>query len=150
MLPDKFPRRNVAETTDVEIISWDGACEVHEQFTRRDVRELRSVYPDVVVLAHPECPPEVVAAADFSGSTGADVGLRRRAPPASGAAADRVLDGRQHRWRAPGGRVPAPLRSVPHMKRITLAKIGRSLEENLYEVTVDPAVAGPARRASSG
>ena len=97
MLPDKFLAANVAKTTAVEIISWDGACEVHEGFRAGDVRELRSVYPDAVVLAHPECPPEVVAAGRLFRLDRPDVGVRRRAPPASGPAADGVLDGRQHR-----------------------------------------------------
>ncbi len=69
MIPDEYLAQNVARETDVEILSWHGHCEVHERFTPDDIRELRDSHPGVMVLAHPECPPEVVAAADFAGST---------------------------------------------------------------------------------
>src|ERR1700704_6509382 len=71
MLPDEFLAHNVAAETDVKIIAWKGHCEVHERFTAAEVRQLREDHPGIVVLAHPECPPEVVAEADFSGSTAA-------------------------------------------------------------------------------
>src|SRR5688572_9312587 len=71
MIPDEYLAKNVAAETDVEIITWAGHCEVHAQFTPEDIREVRDAYPGVVVLTHPECPPDVVAEADFSGSTAA-------------------------------------------------------------------------------
>src|SRR5215468_10061193 len=71
MLPDEYLAQNVAAETGVEIIAWAGHCEVHERFTAGEIRELRAQHPGVVVLAHPECPPEVVAEADFAGSTAA-------------------------------------------------------------------------------
>ena len=71
MLPDEFLARNVAAETNVKVIAWSGHCEVHERFSAGEVRQLREDYPGVIVLAHPECPPEVVAEADFSGSTAA-------------------------------------------------------------------------------
>src|SRR3984893_19592434 len=71
MLPDEFLARNIAAETNVKIIAWKGDCEVHERFTAAEVRQLREDHADIVVLAHPECPPEVVAEADFSGSTAA-------------------------------------------------------------------------------
>jgi len=71
MLPDEYLARNVAADTATEIIAWKGHCEVHERFTAADIRELREAHPGVTVLAHPECPPEVVAEADFAGSTAA-------------------------------------------------------------------------------
>src|SRR6478752_1654421 len=69
MIPDEYLAHNVARETDVEIIAWHGHCEVHELFTADDVRQLRENHPGLTVLAHPECPPDVVAAADFAGST---------------------------------------------------------------------------------
>src|SRR3984885_3113587 len=69
MLPDEFLAQNIAAQTGVKIITWAGHCEVHERFTAAQIRELRAENPGVVVLAHPECPPEVVAEADFTGST---------------------------------------------------------------------------------
>src|SRR5215468_4563971 len=71
MLPDEYLAQNVAAETEVEIITWQGHCEVHEQFSAADVEQLREAHPGVTVLAHPECPPGVIEVADFSGSTAA-------------------------------------------------------------------------------
>src|SRR5712672_4751188 len=71
MLPDEYLAQNIANETKVEIVTWAGHCEVHERFSAADVRQLRVGHPGIVVLAHPECPPEVVAEADFAGSTAA-------------------------------------------------------------------------------
>src|SRR5712671_3358717 len=71
MLPDEYLAQNIAAETAVEIVAWAGHCEVHERFTANDIRRLRAGHPGIVVLAHPECPPEVVAEADFAGSTAA-------------------------------------------------------------------------------
>ena len=71
MIPDKYLARNVAAKTGVKVITWEGACEVHERFTAQEIRDYRSAHPGITVLAHPECPPEVVAEADFAGSTAA-------------------------------------------------------------------------------
>src|ERR1700751_3450691 len=69
MIPDKYLARNVAAKTGVKVITWEGACEVHERFTAQEIRDSRAAHPGITVLAHPECPPEVVAEADFAGST---------------------------------------------------------------------------------
>src|SRR4030088_1504818 len=71
LLPDEFLARNVARQTDVRIIAWQGRCEVHERFTAADIAEIREAYPDAEVLAHPECPAEVIEVSDFAGSTAA-------------------------------------------------------------------------------
>ena len=71
LIPDEFLARNVARQTAVRIIAWHGRCEVHERFTAADIAELREAWPDAEILAHPECPPEVLEAADFAGSTAA-------------------------------------------------------------------------------
>src|ERR1700677_1741450 len=71
MLPDEYLARNIAAQTKVKIIAWAGHCEVHERFSAADVKELRASHPGVIVLAHPECPPEVVAECDFPGSPAA-------------------------------------------------------------------------------
>src|SRR5216683_5194350 len=71
MLPDEYLAQNIAAQTNVEIIAWKGHCEVHERFTPEDIRGLRESHPGITVLAHPECPPEVVAECDFAGSTAA-------------------------------------------------------------------------------
>merc|ERR1711879_961160 len=64
-----FLAQNVAKTTDVEILTWAGRCEVHELYKKEDITQIRKDHPECVVLAHPECPPDVLDAADFSGST---------------------------------------------------------------------------------
>src|ERR1700732_2108078 len=84
MLPDEYLAQNVAAQTKVKIIAWAGHCEVHERFTPAEVRALREDYPGVIILAHPECPPEVVAEADFSGSTAAVSVYGRKKRPARG------------------------------------------------------------------
>ena len=71
MVPDEFLARNVSANTDVKIIAWKGHCEVHEKFTGEDVRQIRDAHPGTIVLAHPECPPDVLEEADFAGSTSA-------------------------------------------------------------------------------
>ena len=120
---------------------------MHERFTASEIRALREQHPGIVVLAHPECPPEVVAEADFAGSTAAMVGyVDKRRPPrvvlvTECSMSDNVAV--QH----PEIEFVRPCNLCPHMKRITLPKIRRALETLQYEVTIDAAVAAPARRA---
>src|SRR6267143_2488325 len=82
MLPDEYLARNTAAETGVEIVTWAGHCEVHERFSAAEIRSLRADHPGIVVLAHPECPPEVVAEADFTGSTAAMIGYVGAKQPA--------------------------------------------------------------------
>lgn len=147
MLPDEYLAQNVAAETGVKIISWAGHCEVHERFTASEVRALRAENPDVVVLAHPECPPDVVAEADFTGSTAAlsdYVGDKR---PARVVLLTECSMSDNVALRYPELEFVRPCNLCPHMKRITLANIREALEEMRHEVTVDPAVAARARRA---
>jgi quinolinate synthase len=147
MLPDKYLAANVAKQTRVEIIPWDGACEVHERFTRADVRELREGHPGVVVLAHPECPPEVVDEADFAGSTAEMSAYVERRRPRQVVLLTECSMSDNVAVRHPEVDFVRPCNLCPHMKRITLANIRRALEENRHEVTIDPAIAAQARRA---
>ncbi len=147
MLPDKFLAANVAKTTAVEIVSWDGACEVHESFRAGDVRELRSVYPDAVVLAHPECPPEVVAAADFSGSTAQMSAFVAERRPRRALLLTECSMGDNIAGEHPEVEFLRPCGLCPHMKRITLPAIRRALETMTTAVEIEPAVATRARRA---
>lgn len=147
MLPDEYLAQNVAAETGVEIITWAGHCEVHERFTAAEIRELRDSHPGVVVLAHPECPPEVVAVADFTGSTAAmgsyvaERKPRRVVLVTECSMSDNVAV--QH----PDVEFVRPCNLCPHMKRITLANIRRALETMRPEVTIEPQVAVRARRA---
>lgn len=147
MLPDEYLARNTAKQTDVEIIAWAGHCEVHERFTAAQVRSLRTEHPGIVVLAHPECPPEVIAEADYTGSTADMSGYVGKYHPkrvvllTECSMSDNVAVGN------PGTEFIRPCNLCPHMKRITLPKIRHALETMQHEVTIDPAVADPARRA---
>lgn len=147
MLPDEYLAKNVAAETDVEILAWKGHCEVHERFTPADIRQLREDHPGVTVLAHPECPPEVVAEADFSGSTAAMSDyVEKRKPPrvvlmTECSMSDNVA--LQH----PELEFIRPCNLCPHMKRITLANIRAALEQNRHVVTIEPEIAGRARLA---
>lgn len=147
MLPDEYLAKNVAKETNVELIAWRGHCEVHELFTTDDIRELRESHPGVIVLAHPECPPEVVDAADFSGSTAGMSDYVGRERPARVVLLTECSMSDNVAVHHPDVEFIRPCNLCPHMKRITLGNIRAALEENRHEVTVDPAIAGAARRA---
>jgi quinolinate synthase len=147
MLPDEYLAQNIARETDVEIVTWAGHCEVHERFSAADVRQLRAGHPGVVVLAHPECPPEVVAEADFAGSTAAMADYVTRERPGRVVLMTECSMSDNIAALNPGIDFVRPCNLCPHMKRITLPKIRRTLETMQYEVTIDPAVAEGARRA---
>jgi quinolinate synthase len=147
MTPDEYLAKNVAAETEVEIIAWRGRCEVHEQFSARDIAELREAYPGAIVLAHPECPPEVVAASDFAGSTADMIGYVGRNRPKRVALVTECSMSANVSVQYPDVEFVRPCALCPHMKRITLAKIRHALETMEGEVTVDPAIAAPARRA---
>lgn len=147
MIPDEYLAQNVAKETDVEIIAWHGHCEVHELFTAGDVRQLRENHPGVMVLAHPECPPEVVAEADFAGSTAVMSDYVGQKKPARVVLLTECSMSDNVAVHHPDVEFIRPCNLCPHMKRITLSNIRTALEENRHEVTVDPAVAVAARRA---
>ncbi|WIM14334.1 quinolinate synthase NadA [Enhydrobacter sp.] len=147
MLPDEYLAQNIARETGVEIVTWAGHCEVHERFSAKDVRQLRAGHPGVVVLAHPECPPDVVAEADFAGSTAAMVDYVAERQPTRVVLMTECSMSDNVAVQNPKVEFIRPCNLCPHMKRITLAKIRQSLETLSHEVTIDPAVAEPARRA---
>jgi len=147
MLPDEYLAQNVAAETGVEIIAWAGHCEVHERFTAAEIRLLREQHPGVVVLAHPECPPEVVAEADFAGSTAAMIAYVGSEKPARVVMVTECSMSDNVTVDHPDIAFVRPCNLCPHMKRITLPKIRRALETLTHEVTIDPAVAIAARRA---
>ena len=147
MLPDEYLARNTAALTKVEIIAWKGHCEVHERFTPEDIRSLRESHPGITVLAHPECPPEVIAECDFTGSTAAmaDYVGKERPPRVVLLTECSMSDNVALQY--PDLEFVRPCNLCPHMKRITLPKIRHSLETMTHEVTVDPAIAERARHA---
>src|ERR1700744_4603754 len=145
MLPDEYLARNIAAQTGVEIISWTGRCEVHERFTAEEIRTLREQHPGVLVLAHPECPPEVVAEADFAGSTAALADYVVAQRPARVVLVTECSMSDNVAILNPQTEFIRPCNLCPHMKRITLSKIRASLETLTHEVTIEPAVASGAR-----
>jgi len=147
MIPDEYLARNVARETMVEVLAWHGHCEVHELFTADDVRQLRENYPGVTVLAHPECPPDVVAEADFAGSTAVMSDFVGQQRPARVVLLTECSMSDNVAVNHPDVEFIRPCNLCPHMKRITLANIRTALEENRHEVTVDPDIAVAARRA---
>ncbi len=149
-LPDEYLAQYVASKTGVEIIAWKGHCEVHERFTGEDVRRFREGEPNLRVLAHPECPPGVLAEADYVGST---QGMSDYVGALSAQGGARVLlmtecsmaDNVAGRYA--NVEFVRPCNLCPHMKRNTLPKVLHSLQAMEYEVTIDPAIAERARRA---
>src|SRR5437762_598807 len=146
-LPDEYLGRYIASQTNVEVILWRGRCEVHERFTADELRVFRRQYPGVEILAHPECPPDVLAEADFVGSTSGmirHVGEnrpRRVVMVTECSMSDNVA------VEYPDVEFVRPCDLCPHMNRITQPKILHSLATMTYGVEVEPDVAGRARRA---
>jgi len=146
-LPDRYLAAYVASKTAVEIVSWGGTCEVHERFSGEQIRELREGHEGIVVLAHPECPPDVLANADFVGSTTAMLGYLRQNNPARVAMITECSMAANLVEAFPEIEFSQPCNLCPHMRRITLPKILRALEAMAPQVTIDPAIADRARRA---
>jgi quinolinate synthase len=147
MLPDEYLARNIAAETKVKVITWTGHCEVHERFSAEEVRQLRENHPGVVVLAHPECPPDVLAEADFAGSTAAMSSyVATKRPPrvvllTECSMSDNVA------IQYPDLEFIRPCNLCPHMKTITLGNIRRALETMQHQITIDENVAVRARLA---
>jgi quinolinate synthase len=147
MIPDEYLAQNIARETGVEIISWSGHCEVHQRFTPAEIRGLREAHPGVTVVAHPECPPDVVAEADFSGSTAMMEDFVQRTAPRQVVLVTECSMSDNLAVRHPEVDFIRPCNLCPHMKRITLSNIRHALETMTTAVTIDPAIAAPARRA---
>ncbi len=147
LIPDEFLARNVARQTHIGVIAWKGRCEVHERFTGQDILDLRAAYPQAEILAHPECPTEVIELSHFTGSTAAmnDYVLTRKprqvvliteCSMADNVAVDAVET-----------EFVRPCNLCPHMKRISLRNIYEALLHDRYEVTVEADVIVRARAA---
>ena len=146
-LPDEYLANYVAQQTDVKIITWQGHCEVHERFSADELEQYRAEFDELTIIAHPECPPDVLGAADFVGSTAQMQSYVHRERPR------RVLMVTECSM---SDNVAVEIRDVefirpcnlcPHMKRITLANIQQCLETLRPKIEIDPAVADRARLA---
>lgn len=136
MLPDEYLAKNVAKQTDIDVIAWHGRCEVHARFSAQDVRDMRAANPGVVVLAHPECPPDVVAESDFTGSTKAMSDYVGEHTPGKVILLTECSMSDNVAVANPGVDFVRPCNLCPHMKRITLENIYTSLRDEVHEVTV--------------
>jgi len=146
-LPDEFLGRWVATQTKVELILWKGHCMVHELFTAQELRDLRSGHPGIQILAHPECPPEVLAEADYVGSTSGMIKFVEGEKPARVVLITECSMSDNVAASNPQTEFVRPCNLCPHMQRITLPKILRSLQTMTHQVVVDAAVADRARLA---
>jgi quinolinate synthase len=146
-LPDEYLGKYVASQTKVEIILWKGHCEVHERFTGAELRAYRTGMEGIQILAHPECPPDVLAEADFVGSTAAMIKHVTEAKPRRVILVTECSMSDNVAVELPEVEFIRPCNLCPHMKRITLPKILHSLQTMEYRVEVDPIVSTRARQA---
>ena len=146
-LPDQYLGRWVAANTDVDIILWEGSCIVHERFTAEELRGYRALNPGIQIIAHPECPPDVLDEADYVGSTAGMIGWIRDERPRQVVMVTECSMGDNVAAEAPDTEILRPCNLCPHMKRITLEGIRDSLLDMKNEVIVEPHVAARARIA---
>ena len=145
LIPDEFLARNVARQTDVHIIAWQGRCEVHERFDAEDIRQVREAWPNAQILAHPECPAEVLELADFAGSTTAMTDYVVQRQPRQVVLITECSMADNIAAEAPNTEFVRPCNLCPHMKRISLENIYQALLREQFEVKIDPQVSARAR-----
>jgi quinolinate synthase len=150
MTPDGFLARNVARESNKRVVWWEGTCMVHERFTAEELRAYREADPETVIIAHPECPPEVIEEADFSGSTGGMIGWVRKNKPKKVVMVTECSMSDNVASELPETEFLRPCNICPHMKRITLENILWSLHTMSEEVTVPEHLIEPAARAVQG
>jgi quinolinate synthase len=146
-LPDQYLAKYVAAHSKVKIIAWQGACEVHERFTAEELRRYREGDPSLQIIAHPECPPDVIAEADYTGSTAGMIDWVRKNRPRRVVMVTECSMADNVQAELPEIEFVRPCNLCPHMKRITLPKILDSLVYLKEEVVIDPAIADKARRS---
>jgi len=147
LIPDEYLAKYVATQTDVEILSWKGRCEVHERFTADELQAYREAEPGLRIIAHPECPPDVLAEADLTGSTNGMITWVQTQKPEKVLMVTECSMSDNVAVDAPATEFTRPCNLCPHMKRITLPKILESLQNLRDEVHVDQTVAAQARQA---
>ena len=145
--PDGYLAQYVKSQTDVDVIYWEGACEVHERFTGEELREYRKNYPGIHVIAHPECPPDVLAEADFVGSTSGMIRHVGEVRPKQIVMITECSMSDNVAVEYPDVEFIRPCNLCPHMKQITLPRILNSLKNLEYKVEIDPEIAARARKS---
>ncbi|GEO99766.1 quinolinate synthase NadA [Methylobacterium haplocladii] len=148
MLPDEFLAQNIQlQVPEVEMLTWAGHCEVHERFTPDDIAAVRDSYPGITVIAHPECPPDVVQASDFSGSTAMMMNYVTQKRPSQVVLVTECSMADNIAVANPDIEFIKPCNMCPHMKRMSLGNIRHALETMTHEIIVEPTLAERARRA---
>ena len=146
-LPDYFLAKYVASRTDVEIISWKGTCEVHEQFNDEEINDIRKNNPGIKIIAHPECPPDVIKASDFAGSTSGMIKYVKDNQPKKVMMVTECSMSDNVQIDNPNVEFIRPCNLCPHMKTITLSKILDCLEKETNEILIPEIISRRARRA---
>ena len=146
-LPDDFLAKYVASQTDVEIISWKGTCEVHEQFNDEEINEIRKNNPGIKIIAHPECPPDVIEASDFAGSTSGMIKYVKDNQPEKVMMVTECSMSDNVQVDNPNVKFIRPCNLCPHMKKITLPKILHCLENETNEILMSDETIEKARKS---
>ena len=146
-LPDDYLAKYVASQTDVEIISWKGTCEVHEKFSDVEINEIRKNNPEIKVIAHPECPPDVINASDFAGSTSGMIKYVRDNQPKKVMMVTECSMSDNVQIDNPNVEFIRPCNLCPHMKRITLPKILNCLKNESNEILMSDETIKKARKS---
>ena len=144
-IPDQYLARYIASQTDVDVIIWEGSCEVHERFTGDELRDYRKQFGDLVIVAHPECPQDVLQEADFVGSTANMINYVGEAKPNRVLLVTECSMSDNVAVAHPTVEFVRPCNLCPHMKRITLPKILAALTEMAPRIEIDPDIAARAR-----
>ena len=146
-LPDKYLADYVAKNTKVKIISWEGTCVVHEQFTRKEIEEIKSQNPGIKIIAHPECPPDVIAASDFAGSTSGMIDYVKNKQPKKVMLVTECSMSDNVEADNPDVSFIKPCNLCPYMKKINLKKILDCLENETNEIILDSKTIEAARKS---
>ena len=146
-LPDDYLAKYVASQTDVEIISWKGTCEVHEQFNDQEINEIRKSNPGIKIIAHPECPPDVIKASDFAGSTSGMIKYVKDNQPKKVMMVTECSMSDNVQVDNPNVEFIRPCNLCPHMKKITLPKVLDCLENETNEIILDQDTIEKARKS---
>jgi len=144
-LPDDYLAKYVASQTNVEIIAWKGICMVHDQFTEKEIHDIRAKNPGIKIIAHPECPPDVIKASDFAGSTGGMIKYVKDNQPKKVMMVTECSMSDNIQVENPNVEFIRPCNLCPHMKKITLPKILDCLENETGEIIMDKETIKKAR-----
>jgi len=146
-LPDQYMAKYVQTKTKVQIISWIGTCIVHERFSAHEIKDIKKQNPEIVVLTHPECPPEVIASSDFTGSTSGMSKYVKKNQPSKVMLVTECSMSDNVQVDNPNVQFIKPCNLCPHMKTITLPKVLDCLEKETNEILIPEIISRKARKA---